>query len=417
MKKSRLEKIFALLLVLTMQTIYVKFYNSAWDIILNALLVFVGLMLVLKNGVLHISTRLLQRILTAWGVFLLIPICHVLFLGKLEINYYALLMITVMCTLLFTICIVYFSEGENRIKLFLDNLSDAVYSITIISLFLYFSGQVFHLIKPTNTVTIMWGGMRTTQSYFNLLFTPQAYGGYHSFQNGRFTGIFTEAPMCSFMLCVALLIMLFVSDRKVKLLRVGVICIAIYATVSATGYIIATMAVSSYFLLQKARSKVFRILKILLSGFIVSGVVFFVMVLYKQKMSSDVLSVTVRSDNFERAVRYFLNSPIFGYGFKSDSMAVTGGDTSVFSQVLQQGGIIFAVWYFLPILKVLIRFVNNKEWKYVVAVVLYVTMLYVTVVTYTGLSITFVAMFFAIAELYVQRDGRKIIISKKVRKR
>lgn len=65
----------------------------------------------------------------------------------------------------------------------------------------------------------------------------------------------------------------------------------------------------------------------------------------------------------------------------------------------------------------LIRFVNNKEWKYVVAVVLYVTMLYVTVVTYTGLSITFVAMFFAIAELYVQRDGRKIIISKKVRKR
>lgn len=82
MKKSRLEKIFALLLVLTMQTIYVKFYNSAWDIILNALLVFVGLMLVLKNGVLHISTGLLQRILTAWGVFLLIPICHVLFLGN-----------------------------------------------------------------------------------------------------------------------------------------------------------------------------------------------------------------------------------------------------------------------------------------------------------------------------------------------
>lgn len=403
MKKSYLEKVFAVLLVITMQTVYMKLYNGIWDLILNGLLILVGLLLVVKNGKLYIPLVLMKRMFMSVMLFLLIPVFHIIFLQHIGVNYSAMLLISVLCTVLFFICVLYFNNNAGRIKVFMDNLSDAVFGITLLSLILYFVGQVFHLIPPTNTVKLSWGSVFETNSYFNLLFTPQAHGAYHSFKNGRFSGIYTEPPMCAFMLCISLINTLFVSERKVTLLRIIVICVAIYVTVSTTGYIIALLAVGFYVFLQKPKPLLLRTVKVIVSGLAAATLAYIVISLYQRKMVTDIQSVAIRSNNFESAIRYFMSSPIFGYGFKSDTLGITGGDTSVLSQVLQHGGILFALWYFLPIIKAFLRFIYNKEWKYAAATTLYGVMIYVTIITYTGLSIAFVAVFFTIAGLPLEK--------------
>jgi hypothetical protein len=208
-----LERGFAALTVVTMQTVYMKFQSSQISLSLSILLVMVVFMLVCKYGIRNVNQNLLFWLCASDTIFLLIPLCHMFFLPSYSINYSALMLITVLFTVFFTLCVLYFSNGEGVIRTFFDNVADTVVAITLISVFLYFIGQTLHIIHPTNSVTITWGGIREIDSYFYLLFTPQGLP-YHSFQNGRFTGIFAEAPMNAFMLCLALVVTLLISKKK-----------------------------------------------------------------------------------------------------------------------------------------------------------------------------------------------------------
>lgn len=149
--------------------------------------------------------------------------------------------------------------------------------------------------------------------------------------------------MCAFMLCVALIITLFVSEKKVKLSRIIVFSIAIYATVSTTGYIIAILAIGFYVILQKPKSLVLCTMKIVVSGVTVAALAYVVISLYEKEIVTDIQNVAIRNNNFESTVRCFLHSPIFVYDFKSDTLGITGGGTNVVSKVLQHGGILFAL--------------------------------------------------------------------------
>lgn len=101
--------------------------------------------------------------------------------------------------------------------------------------------------------------------------------------------------------------------------------------------------------------------------------------------------------NLQNAMSSFLDSPIFGNGFKSDTVGVTTGDTSVITQVLQQGGVLFALWYFVPIVVAIQHFIIDKNINFASAILLYVLMLFVTTMTYTGLSVVVVAIFLVIS--------------------
>ena len=382
-------KLFACLLVLTMQTVYVKLSGAPWDIVLNFLLLCTGLVLVCDSNII-ISKYTLYIICISIALFMLIPLCHMFFLNGTSVNYSALILITMMCTVLFTICVIYISSVG--IKRFLDEIADVIVFFTTTSLFLYFVGQVFHIIKPTNVVSFEWGGRQTTNSYFYLLFTPQAQTAYHSFKNGRFTGIFTEAPMCAFVLCAALIIILFVSDRTVCLSSVVILCIGIYATVSTTGYIVALLSLGAYVFMLKPASKQMQYARILLSSILFVVLLYVVFSLYQEKTHADVGSVSIRSNNYENAILNFYASPIYGLGFKSDAIGVTGGNTSVYSSVLQQGGLLFACWYFTPMLLSILKAIRIGVWRYAIALTLYAVLMYATVVTYTGFSIAIVAV-------------------------
>lgn len=391
-----LERGFAALTVVTMQTVYMKFQSSQISLSLSILLVMVVFMLVCKYGIRNVNQNLLFWLCASDTIFLLIPLCHMLFLPSYSINYSALMLITVLFTVFFTLCVLYFSNGEGVIRTFFDNVADTVVAITLISVFLYFIGQTLHIIHPTNSVTITWGGIREIDSYFYLLFTPQGLP-YHSFQNGRFTGIFAEAPMNAFMLCLALVVTLLISKKKISLFRVVLLILSIYVVTSATGYIVAASTIGCYILLQRPKSKKIRLLKTFFSSIIGLFLLYTVYTIYQQKLVEDVGSVGVRNMNLQNAMSSFLDSPIFGNGFKSDTVGVTTGDTSVITQVLQQGGVLFALWYFVPIVVAIQHFIIDKNINFASAILLYVLMLFVTTMTYTGLSVVVVAIFLVIS--------------------
>lgn len=389
-----LVRAYAVLLVLTMQTVYVKLVTIRLDIILNALLLIVGVLIILKNRNIRYSRHVLG-VVALWVIlFVSIPLAHLVFLNNQGINLPGLMLVTVLCSavLVISTCVLLL-RGIIR---FLEDVSCVIFWLTAVTLVLYFIGQVFHLVHPTGTVTINWGGVRSIDSYFYLVFVPQGLP-YHSFENGRFSGIFAEAPMCAFMLCFALIVMLFVSRKQIKPFRIAILIAAVYATASTTGYIVALFSVGMYAMQKLMLNTRLRGLRFLLIGIIVPALVLIALAMYGDKLELDVGSVSVRSSNFAGALADFAESPIFGHGFKSDSIGLTGGNTSVYSNVIQQGGLLFAVWYFLPIAIALFRFAEMGKWRLCVAVVLYLVLLYSTVVTYTALSVTMIACFLVIA--------------------
>lgn len=378
-------------IVLTMQTIYVKMAGAPIGILFNACMLGLGCFLVYLKRKTHIPKSLVQKISISGLLFTNIPVLQILFLRK-AINFSALLLIVILFVGFFSVCcICVYHLGIKRI---LDNVADVMFVITCIGLVLYFTGQVLHIVKPLGRVVYSWGGTHVASSWFFLLFNPQG-SPYHAFRNGRYTSIFTEAPMCSFMLCATLITMLFISERKVSYLKIAVISVAIYCTVSTTGYIIALLAAGAYVLTSKSMNAVFRWLFIVVCVPILG---YFVIDIYQTKQAADVGSIADRNANFSTGISDFLNSPLFGQGFKSDAIGVAGFNTSVFSNVLQQGGILFFFWYFMPILLAVFIMLGKRQTKYLIATVLYLALIYVSAVTYTGFSILLVSIFLVYTE-------------------
>ena len=388
--RKRLGKVFALLLVLTMQTVYIKLDGLHLDVVFNILLVLVGIWIIMGDGRVLVTRSLTLHLCAALGLFLTIPLCHILFLSVPNINFTALVMVSALCIILFSISVIYINEIG--IRHFLQDIADVSFYIIAISFVMYLIGQVSHILKPIGTVSINWGGPQVINNYYWILFTAQG-SSYHSFANGRFTSIFTEAPMCAFIICLTLLITLFISHKK-KSFRVIILSIAGYTTVSTMAWIIAILSISVFVLFQKPKSRLLRYLRYLPIIIVIIIIPTVIVTLYKLKMVSDVSSVSIRSANFSGALRDFIQSPIFGFGFKSDAIGVTGGNTSVFSNVLQQGGILFGIWYFVPMIIALILLIHHGKWSITSAFLLYTAMLYATVVTYTALSVSIVAVCF-----------------------
>lgn len=389
--RQSLAYLFAFLLIITMQTVYVKLYNTPWELIANATLIVVAIILVAGEGRLYVDSMTIKVICVQAIIFTLIPVLQMLFLKS--VNLPAMLMISALCIVLFSVVVIYIRKLG--IKSFLDNLAYLIYLITVLSFPIYIFGQVLHVIRPSGSVVIEWGGVYAIDNYYFLLFVPQG-ASYHEFVAGRFCGIFAEAPMCAYMISVALIIMLFISDKKVRYSRIVFLCLAVIFTASTTGWIVCVLCIGFHFVFARTKTKLFSATRLILMPAMFVTAITIVFSLFHRKHLADVGSVSVRNDNFANAIRDFIDSPLFGLGFKSDTIGVTQGNTSVISNVIQQGGILFFVWYFAPIFLAVTILIANRKWKYLVAVGLYGMLLYATVVTYTAFSISLIAVFWVV---------------------
>ena len=74
-----------------------------------------------------------------------------------------------------------------------------------------------------------------------------------------------------------------------------------------------------------------------------------------------------------------------------------GGNTSTITQSFQEGGIIFGLIYFIPIVAVGFKSLLKKQYNILFFTIVYLILLYPTVMTYTQLSIIMVGGMYSLS--------------------
>ena len=136
-------------------------------------------------------------------------------------------------TFLFTVLIITNTKNPYKILYAFENI---VILIGMSSLFFWPLGSYLHILQPTNTITIQWGGIKTINTYFGLYYEAQKewYLGLPIYRN---TAIFTEAPMFVVNLLIAGAIELFMKKQySIKVLFVMGLCIVTSLSYSGALY-------------------------------------------------------------------------------------------------------------------------------------------------------------------------------------
>lgn len=243
-------------------------------------------------------------------------------------------------------------------------------------------------------VLINWGGPAYVDNWMFLHFNPQGMP-FMSFTYGRNTGIFVEAPQYAFILCLGMSIEVFIK-KHTKIWKILILLISIYTTLSTTGTIVSIVIIFAWIFKVQPRRKVYKILKKMFLFLISFIAAYLILDIYKNKQGIG-NSYQIRQLNSQTAWDNFFNNPIIGLGFKSDSIGVGGGNTSTITQSFQEGGIIFGLIYFIPIVAVGFKSLLKKQYNILFFTIVYLILLYPTVMTYTQLSIIMVGGMYSLS--------------------
>lgn len=400
----RLQFIFAFLLVLGCQSVYTKMTMFPGDILITifcmlTLLVLCVVQLEEKKTVFN-KYRLIKIVINCMfmnGLIVIVFVINAFFpyrsISQMD-NIKNNAMILGLLVVIFDLIYSYFSLKRNNKKYFIKDIINSVFVINIFSLIFYILGPTLKILSPTNTVSIFWGLSKNIASFYNVFFVAQP-GAYSILTQGRNTGLFVEGPMYAFVIVVAILFELFLLTNKKKI-RLLVGLIALITTYSTTGLIVTIIAILFYVFDNFEKEK--GIIKLAILGMVpgmLLFVTFFILKLLDEKMNMG-HSDDIRISNFNNAIHNWASRPLVGYGFKAESTGNFTGHTSVFSQVIQDGGLLFLLYYSLPFIEVTGYFLKRRIYGIVFFVICYLLLIFNTAVTYTTISIAILAFLTAI---------------------
>lgn len=279
--------------------------------------------------------------------------------------------------------------------------------LAVFSLVLWIAGPVTGSISTNCTISNSWTGTGAriqSAGYFNLLYITQR-SGLLGFSIIRNTGIFAEAPMYSYILCMALLFELFFS-RKFRVSVVALLCLTILTTLSTTGivFVLGTLYVEVIYKTRAMKSRLRPVLLIVLAAVLI-GIASVSLSLIDQKMGTS--SGNIRLDDFHAGYLAWRESPVVGYGLgNSDALTLfmsgfrstnQGFSNSVFD-LLVRGGLVFATPFLLAALGFLSLPIRLKT-----AAALFMYLWIITIVTF--LPLTYFMFSFGVVGLMNGADG------------
>lgn len=256
--------------------------------------------------------------------------------------------------------------------------------IGVVSLFFWVLMSCLHIIKPSGFIILQWGGIeQLVPTYHNIYFESQNYilNLFGINIRVRNCGIFSEAPMASFVYSSALLANCYLSNNKRNVIE-ALLALLIISTLSTTGLIIIICYYSLIFCLRKSKSKITRILKSLVILVIVIIVILCIRYLVIDKLNS--VSGSVRSNKIALEFDAFLQNPLIGHGFNT----YMDGSSNSFTSILADGGIVLFVFYYVPIFIEMFKHRKNKV--YFMILILYCAMFIITSVAYSYLNTIFI---------------------------
>lgn len=315
---------------------------------------------------------------------------------------------------LITVCMVilYHSICDTKENLLYDILSNVIFAVAFISLFLWIFVSVLNIIHTSGTIYTTWtatGIERSVSTYYHLYFEPQIYNiATLDLQIVRNTGIFTEAPMYSYVLSVSLLIELFI-NKEINQTRLIILVLSIVSTFSTLGYIVAITAFTLKFFISQKTGYLIKLFKIFIGPIIVVLSIIIILNFIELKMES--LNGTTRIDDFRAAYLAWMEHPILGNGFGNNDIYIKylssfridniGLSNSV-GLILTYGGVVIFFPYIILFLYGFSTAIKNKDINKIVFILLHSMMFLLTAIPFQAIPLYI---------LYESTDCRNVHIS------
>lgn len=261
--------------------------------------------------------------------------------------------------------------------------------IALVSLFFWFFGSILHFLSPTGVFVSNWNQFSVYQavpSYYNLYFETQVLGGLT-----RNSAIFAEAPMASLSFSIALsLEILYLKNKKLHVLKIAILSLAIITTMSSTGYICLTMILIYQLLFTQSKNSHIATLKLFLIPIVLLGGLISIRYFLSQKLSTS--SGSSRSQDYINSFKTWLKYPFFGAGINMGSnllpedrwMIGKFGYSNSFGKILGENGIYILALYVISIGRSIYIGIKNmkKERLFFTLIILYLFITTIFINTY-----------------------------------
>lgn len=293
-----------------------------------------------------------------------------------------------------------FKDTDDLEHNLMGKLSNIIVILAGVSLIFYFLCSVFKIISPTSYVSINWGGERYIPSYFGLYYETQPIniGGIWLIRN---TGVFTEAPMHSFVLCIALIIRIFLVKKKTNISTM-ILIFAIFTTYSTTGILVTCLILVSTFISQQNRNKIIKFIKLIMLPLVIILFLCVAMLFYFDKKQTN--SYSIRMDDYRIALKAWSEHKFIGNGFGTIEEQTykytninernTGGSSGI-NSIVSDGGIYLFFMYISPFVILFIYYICKKDFMKAIMVIMLIILLLTTSIAYRALMINFLAFLWA----------------------
>lgn len=297
---------------------------------------------------------------------------------------------------------------NGRISQFFRAYVNVVTVVASISLVIWLLGPVVGVLHTNCSIENSWTGNDFTVSssgYFGLEYLTQRVNLGNGLLVWRNTSFFTEAPMYSLVLSVAVIFEIFFS-KKPRVPVLALLSAAILTTMSTAG-IVATLFAWLYWVLNNAsnRSKEFRTIVSLAFVLLVLAVAIVTQQLIDAKFNTS--SGSIRLDDLQAGFKAWSRNFIVGNGFSATDIVqsyMSGfrsyniGFSNTLFDILAKGGIVYFLAFLIPALGFLNGFPRER--------IGFLVFLFVWVVTIsTNLPIALIPFAYGFVLLVTEREG------------
>ena len=209
-------------------------------------------------------------------------------------------------------------QNKYEVNEFSKKVTNVVCGLSIISLIFFIMGSILDVIPYKETV-INWGGENIRKNYFYLHFDTQKTNIFNR-EIIRNSGVFPEAPIYAFILCVGVLYSFLGKEKRFKRL---IIEATIITTVSSTGIIfIILINIINYLLYSKEKWKKNRLLIILnlvIIPLLTALSIYAIIYLFNNKVNDGSNSYSLRVDDYNASYMAWKEHKILGNGYMNTS--------------------------------------------------------------------------------------------------
>lgn len=247
-------------------------------------------------------------------------------------------------------------KRNNNLKKLLSSYINLILILSILSLVLWLAGPIAGFLESNCTIPNTWHledgiPIGRVPGYYHLLYETQwqVIGPVSFIRN---TGIFGEGPAYAFVLLVALLFELFMTERP----RRWVVCLLLITmlTTFSTGGMLLAVSASGLFLLHKYYRRIVLAsrAKRAVITLLICGVVLLAGCAVISKMQTS--SGNIHFDDYQAGIKTWMTSPVFGMGLSNDESIIQNmstfrmpntGFSSAILYVMATGGLVYLfVW-------------------------------------------------------------------------